>query len=51
MKKSVKIMALMNIELKNVGRCSYCASQPIVWNREETQIGSFVSIGVGRFTT
>lgn len=35
------------IKLKNVGKCSYCATQPIVWNSEETRIGSFVSMGHG----
>ena len=38
-------MAIQKINIKNVGKCSYCASQPVVWNAEETQIGSFVSMG------
>lgn len=38
-------MAIQPINIPNVGRCTYCASQPVVWNRQGTKIGSFVSMG------
>lgn len=38
-------MGIKKVDIPNVGRCTYCASQPVVWNRNETKIGSFVSIG------
>ena len=38
-------MGIQPINIPNVGQCSYCASQPVVWNRNETVIGNFVSMG------
>ena len=36
---------LPQIEIPHIGKYSYCASQPVIWNRLQTTIGSFVSIG------
>ena len=36
---------LPSLNLKNVGKHSYCSTPPIIANSDETKIGSFVSIG------
>ena len=40
-------MGLKKVDIPNVGRQTYCASAPVVWNVSQTTIGSFVSIGSG----
>ncbi len=39
-------MVLQKPNIPNVGKYTYCASQPVIWNKR-TIIGSFVSIGSG----
>jgi acetyltransferase-like isoleucine patch superfamily enzyme len=40
-----KVLILPKVNCKNVGKNTYCATQPFIANPSETVIGSFVSIG------
>ena len=40
-------MPIQQVIAGNVGKCTYCAKQPSIWNPKIVKIGSFVSIGRG----
>lgn len=38
-------MPIQQVDIENVGKWTYCARQPIIWNKKIVKIGSFVSMG------